>query len=188
VGSNPKGGLANPYSETGNPFPFTAPKTPQQMAAYKFLTPLNVSQWNPDFRNARTQNWNFTIQRQVLGSWLLQGAYVGGKGNHLFMQTELNPAVYGAVGSTVDARRRYYPVFSTITDYNSQANSTYHAMQLTLNKRMSHGLTVLSSYTWSKSLDNASGAGAAAPWDLPAPGDRRLDHQRHCDHSEHDPV
>src|SRR3569833_2673339 len=47
-----------------------------------------------------------------------------------------------------------------ITDMMSLANSTYHALQLTANKRMSHGLTVLASYTWSKSLDNASGDAA----------------------------
>jgi len=160
TGANPKGGLANPYSDTGNPFPFVAPKTTQEVAAYKFLLPLNVTQWDPDFRDARVQQWNFSLQQQVFGSWLLQGAYVGSKGNHLFMQSELNPTVYGAVGATADQRRRYFPTFSTITDMMSLANSTYHALQLTANKRMSHGLTVLASYTWSKSLDNASGDAA----------------------------
>ncbi len=161
TGSNPKGGLANPYSDTGNPFPFTSPSSPQEIAAYKFLTPLNITEWDPNFRNALIQQWNFTLQQQVFGAWVLQGAYVGSKGNHLFMQTELNPTVYGAVGATADARRRLYPTFSTITDMISLANSTYHAMQLTLNKHMSHGLTILASYTWAKSLDNASGDGGA---------------------------
>ena len=167
-GVNPKGGLANPYSDTGNPFPFTAPKTAQEVAAYKFLLPLNITEWDPDFRDARVQQWNISLQQQVFGSWLLQGAYVGSKGNHLFMQSELNPTIYGATGATADQRRRYFPTFSTITDMMSQANSTYHALQLTANKRMSHGLTVLASYTWSKSLDNASGDGAtpANPFDF----------------------
>ena len=168
TGTNPKGGLANPYSDTGNPFPFQAPTTSQEIAGYKFLLPLNVTEWDPNFRDARIQQWNFTLQQQVFGSWLLQGAYVGSKGNHLFMQNELNPTVYGAAGSTADQRRAYYPTFSTITDMLSVANSTYHAMQLTANKRMSHGLTVLASYTWAKSIDNASGDSAAAtnPYDF----------------------
>ena len=157
TGTNPKGGLANPYSDTGNPFPFVAPQTTQEVAAYKFLLPLNVTEWDPNFRDARIQQWNFTLQQQVFGSWLLQGAYVGSKGNHLFMQNELNPTVFGATGATADQKRRYYPTFSTITDMLSDANSTYHALQLTANKRMSHGLTVLASYTWSKSIDNVSG-------------------------------
>jgi len=159
--TNPKGGLVSPYSDTGNPFPFEPPSTQQQIAAYKFITPLNVTQWDPDFRNAVIQQWNFTLQQQVFGSWVMQGAYVGSKGNHLFMQTELNPTVFGVTGTTADARRRYYPTFTTVTDMLSAANSTYHAMQLTLNKHMSKGLTILASYTWAKSIDNASGDGAS---------------------------
>jgi hypothetical protein len=37
----------------------------------------------------------------------------------------------------------------------SAGNSTYHALQATLNKRFSHGFTVLANYTWSKTIDNA---------------------------------
>ncbi len=160
--TNPAGGLNNPYSDTGNPFPFTAPSTPQEIAAYKFLTPLNVTQWNPDFRNARVQQWNLTVQRQMFSSWVMTAAYVGSKGNHLFNQAELNPTVYGSAGKTTDARRMYYPTFSTITDQASTANSTYHALQITANKRLTHGLTVLANYTWSKMIDNGSGDAATS--------------------------
>ncbi len=115
---NPSGGLDNPYSDTGNPFPFTAPNTTEQIAAYKFLLPLNVTQWNPDMRNATSQQWNFTLQQEMKG-WVTTAAYVGSKSNHLFVQNELNPAVFGAPGRTVDARRGYYPTFSSITDYSA---------------------------------------------------------------------
>src|SRR5712692_358597 len=43
----------------------------------------------------------------------------------------------------------------------SDGNSTYHGVQLTLNKKLTRGLTVLAYYTWSKMLDNGSGDGAA---------------------------
>jgi len=157
---NPSGGLERPYADTGNPFPFYAPRTPQEIAAYKFLLPLNVTQWNPDMRNAISQQWNFTLQREIKG-WVGTAAYVGSKGNHLFVQNELNPAVYGAPGRTVDARRIYYPTFTSITDYSATGNSTYHSLQLTANRRMSRGLTALINYTWSKFLDTGSGDGAA---------------------------
>ena len=157
---NPSGGLDKPYSDTGNPFPFNAPGTPEQIAAYKFLLPLNVTEWNPDMRNAISQQWNFTLQQQIKG-WVASAAYVGSKGNHLFVQNELNPAVFGASGKTVDARRLYYPSFTSITDYSATGNSTYHSLQLSTNRRMSHGLTVLANYTWSKFLDSGSGDGAA---------------------------
>jgi hypothetical protein len=37
------------------------------------------------------------------------------------------------------------------------ANSTYHAMEIELNKRFSHGWTLQSSYTWSRSLGEHAG-------------------------------
>src|SRR5207253_206299 len=86
---------------------------------------------------------------------------VGNKGNHLFLQSELNPAIFGSTGRTVDARRLYAPNYTSMTDQISVGNSTYHSMQLTLNKRLTRGLSVLANYTWSKMLDNGSGDGDA---------------------------
>jgi hypothetical protein len=159
--NQPSGGLNNPYSDSGNPFPFNAPTTQQQIAAYKFLLPLNVTEWDPGFRDAIIQQWNFTVEHQVFGSWVAAAAYVGNKGNHLFVQDELNPAVFGSPGRTVDARRIYFPNFTSITDMLSVGNSTYHSLQLTLNKKLTRGLTILANYTWSKMLDSGSGDGAA---------------------------
>lgn len=168
--NNPPGGIDDPYSQTGNPFPFTAPKTVEARARYKFLTPLNMTQWDPDFRNAVVQQWNLNLQRQFRQSYIGTIAYVGSKGNHLFLTNQLNPAIFGAPGASVDARRSLFPVFSSITNQSSQGNSIYHSMQLTLNRRFSSGLTVLGNYTWSKLLDDASadGGSPANPFNLRA--------------------
>jgi hypothetical protein len=48
-------------------------------------------------------------------------------------------------------------VFGGITDQLTDANSIYNALQVDLNKRFSHGLQMLHSYTWGHSIDNASG-------------------------------
>ena len=154
--TNPTGGLDRPYADTGNPFPFQEPRTQQEKAGYKFLTPLNVTQWDWHFRNAIAQQWNLTVQRELPSSMVATAAYVGSKGNHLFIGNEMNPAVYGKAGNTVDARRLYYPTFSNITNQTSDGSSIYHALQLTLNKRLTHGLTVLANYTWSKFIDLGS--------------------------------
>jgi hypothetical protein len=51
-----------------------------------------------------------------------------------------------------------YPQFpgSVTTDEPPIANSTYHALQLTVNKSYSNGLELVASYTWSKSIDDSS--------------------------------
>ena len=158
--TNPTGGLDRPYADTGNPFPFNAPHTQQEMAAYKFLLPLNVTQWDWHFRNAIAQQWNLTVQRELASNWVATAAYVGSKGDHLFIGSELNPAVYGRPGKTVDSRRLYYPTFTNVTNQTSNGSSIYHALQLTINKRLTHGLTVLANYTWSKLIDLGSGDGS----------------------------
>jgi hypothetical protein len=50
----------------------------------------------------------------------------------------------------------YGPAFASIIDYQTVVNSTYNSLQATLNKRFSKGFTLLSSYTWSKSIDGMS--------------------------------
>ncbi len=166
---NPPGGIDNPYIETGNPFPFEPPQSSEAKAKYKFLLPMSMQQWNINFRNAIVQQWNLNLQRQFASAYVATVAYVGSKGNHLYLTNELNPAIYGRTGNT-NQRRLYYPTFSTVTDQTAQGNSTYHSMQLTLNKRMSQGVTIQSNYTWSKLLDDASSDGStpANPFDIGA--------------------
>lgn len=48
------------------------------------------------------------------------------------------------------------PVFSSIFAQDTIANSNYHSLQLMVEKRFSRGLQLQGSYTWSKSIDNAS--------------------------------
>ncbi|HET7212629.1 MAG TPA: carboxypeptidase regulatory-like domain-containing protein [Terriglobia bacterium] len=48
------------------------------------------------------------------------------------------------------------PVFASIFSTQPVVNSSYNSLQALLSKRFSHGLQFLTSYTWSKSIDNAS--------------------------------
>lgn len=153
---NPPQGLDNPYSETGNPFPFSPP-TGEEARNYQFVTPLQITMWDPDFRNAVVQQWNLNLQQQLLEGWISTIAYVGSKGNHLFMSYELNPALPGK--GSVNARRIYAPNFASINNYAAVGNSTYHSMQLSMNKRFTGGFSLLASHTWSKLIDNASADG-----------------------------
>lgn len=48
------------------------------------------------------------------------------------------------------------PVFSSIFAQDEVANSSYNSLQVSVEKKLSHGLQFLSAYTFSKSIDNAS--------------------------------
>ena len=104
-------------------------------------------------RTAYLQQWNFNIQRQLSNDLALEVAYVGSKGTKLYTNWRANaaPPGPGAVNP-----RRPFPQFGTISEENPRGNSNYHSFQAKLEKRYSGGLTFLSSYTWSKSIDDSS--------------------------------
>jgi hypothetical protein len=104
------------------------------------------------------QQWNFTLERQVTKSLVARGAYVGTKGNHLNLNIDENVAVPGAGG--VPARRPY-PGYAQVSSWEPRGPSSYHSLQLTLEKRMSYGLSFLGAYTYGKSLDNGAGGNSS---------------------------
>jgi hypothetical protein len=124
-----------------------------------------VGDWDKNFRNGVVQQWNFSVQREFVRSWVFTAAYVGAKGNHLESTQEENPGIFGPVGNL--QQRRRYPDFSSIALTGAQGNMTYHALQLSANRRLAHGITVLASYTFSKNIDNGAGNGVndASPRD-----------------------
>src|SRR6185295_6895412 len=103
------------------------------------------------------------------------------------LNTELNPSAYipGSKLST-DARRLFQP-YSSIPLSDQSGNSNYNSLQLTAQKRLSHGFSVLANYTYQKSLDNvapssgttgatATGGGSNKPIPWYLPGNRSLDY------------
>ncbi|MBM3734273.1 MAG: carboxypeptidase regulatory-like domain-containing protein [Acidobacteria bacterium] len=147
------GGMANPYQSIGgNPYPFDPPGTDSARASFEFVRPVSVGGWAEGFRNAVVQQWNFSVQRQLWSSWVVTAAYVASKGNHLETSPQINPGVFGRPGNL--QQRRRFPDFSGIAPNASDGNMTYHSMQLTANKRLTRGLTVLASYTWARNIDN----------------------------------
>jgi hypothetical protein len=147
------GGLANPYSTIGgNPYPFDPPASEAARAAFRFVRPVSVGGWSEKFRNPLVQQWNLSLQRQVLNSWIVQAAYVANRGDHLETTSQVNPAVFGRPGNL--QQRRIYPEFAGIGLNSSEGRSSYHSLQLSANRRYAQGLTVMASYTWAKLIDN----------------------------------
>ncbi len=161
--TNPIGPFSNPYQGVNNPFPLSFP-VPHD---FVFPTPVRVYSWDTSHYKLQTPtvyNWNLTAERQIRPDWLVRVAYVGSRTNHLMENIQLNPAAYipGSALST-DARRPYQP-YTSIIQGSGSGNSFYNSLQLGVEKRLSHGFTVLGNYTWSKSIDNVPfGADVTSP-------------------------
>ena len=106
----------------------------------------------PEYTNMRMgydQHWNFGIQQQLAKTVVADVEYVGNKGSHIQGSDAFNIPAPGPGG--VQARRQF-PRFTGFSYISSDISSTYHALQLKLEKRLSAGLWMLGSYTYSKSL------------------------------------
>jgi hypothetical protein len=103
---------------------------------------------SPKFRDGYMQQWNADLQYEVLSNWMVDAAYVGSKGTHLSDVLDLNQ-VDPNTGPP-------YPQFASILFVESSANSSYNSLQLRSEKRTSHGLALLLSYTYSKAFDDIS--------------------------------
>jgi hypothetical protein len=107
---------------------------------------------NP-FRDGYVQQWNVNIQHQLTESMGVTVSYVGSKGTHLDRAYDTNEP---APTPSFTQALRQYPSYSSINVRSASASSVYHALQLSVEKRFSHGLSFLSSYTRSKSIDDSS--------------------------------
>lgn len=140
---------------------YTPPVTAEDRARRAFITPINHNSVDPDFTSGYMQQWNVNVQRELLWKTVFTLAYIGSKGSKFMVGQNINPAIFAAGQSTtgnVDARR-IYPGFAEIRSTQATANSTYHSLQLSWNRRLSGGFSVLGSYVWAKSLDLASNDG-----------------------------
>jgi hypothetical protein len=110
-----------------------------------------------DFKTPAMNEWNLNIQRELWANTVLTVAYVGGKGSHVLAFPNVNQPIPGP-GAT--GPRRPYPNLSDGSGVVPWGDSIYHSLQTTFERRFSHGLTFLGSWTWSHSIDNTSGTGS----------------------------
>ncbi|MGI8960882.1 MAG: carboxypeptidase regulatory-like domain-containing protein [Bryobacteraceae bacterium] len=215
VNPNPFNGILNP--PRGQPIDWSA-----------FRPILLFGEFQSNLRTQYSEQYNFTIQRQLKGDILFQIGYVGSQGHRLLASHDLNygnsqscldlAAISSAAGDsnlacgpfgedsaytvlpneippgfvlhlpygpqptvtgpnpnpiTLVGLRKYssplcnprtgvgcppdgVPVFSNIFAEDTIANSSYNSLQISAEKRFSHGLQFQAAYTFSKSIDNAS--------------------------------
>jgi hypothetical protein len=126
-----------------DPFP---PAHPAQL-------PTSATAYQRDLKTPWLEHWNVGVQRQLGGARSIEVSYVGSKGHDLIAGRDINQPAPG----TVFPNLRPNPLFDDITLIESRASSKYNALQIKFQQRFARGISVLSSYTYGKSTDDASG-------------------------------
>lgn len=114
--------------------------------------PKSATGFQRDLRTPYLQHWNVSVQRELGKSRVFELSYVGSKGTKLITARDINQPR----PSPISPNLRPLPQFDDITFEESSANSNYNSLQARFEQRLDFGLSILSSYTWSKSIDNAS--------------------------------
>ena len=124
------------------------------------------------FKAPQVQQWSFNTQFSLTSSTMLQVGYVGSSSANIEVTRNINQptltvnpdssAAATFTGPTIAAdniqSRRRYLGMSTITQAAEIAVANYNSLQVSVQKRMSRGLKYGVSYTFSKTIDNASEA------------------------------
>ena len=120
-------------------------------------------------RTPYVQTWHFTIQRELGAGFVLDTGYSANHSVGLWVNGDLNQALPNLSGQSLPVKaRRPNPLFDYIDGNFAAGFSTYNALQVKVEKRYSSGFYLLNSFTWSKAIDNASGALEAANGDQQA--------------------
>jgi len=186
--------FADPYSTVagGHPFPGTlGPDAP-------FVRYGSFVAQQPDAKAATVYSWNLAVQRQLGNNWLVSATYVGNETAHLWVSEQLNPAVLvpgpltcpagvttGCNSTNNTNQRRLASLINPqegqflgyVDQFESGGTISYNGLILSLQERLSHGVSLSANYTWSHCIgditqaSNVGGAGAG----LLDPNNRRFD-------------
>lgn len=172
----------NPAFNWDNGFPTNWDRPPFINPGFGLNT--SVSAWGPRAHlPSYSQEWNFGIQRELGGGMVLDTSYVGNKATRLAFAANPNQvetrylalrdllvrpiadplvraagysAPYPGFTGTLAQALRPFPQYQTVSLGSSALDgfSSYHSLQVKLEKRFSKGLFLLTSYVWSKNLSN----------------------------------
>ena len=164
------GSAAAPFT-LQNPFPVYTPGTfPQRYfnpatGASSALTAVGVT---PIVHTPLVREYNVNLQYEFAPGWVLETGYVGSAGLNLTDNAQnLNTATIASASHPVNgvttttpgnAGARvpylgYSPTGMQITTFNGSSN--YNSLQVTVRKRVGHGLSLQGAYTWSKAMSHS---------------------------------
>lgn len=123
--------------------------------------------WREGRRDLYVETWGLTIEHELPGSFTASAQYLGSRGVRLFSRGGVNlctePVTYNPADQdcfrTLDP---YYPggnPFGSVDSKRDIGSSTYHGLNLSLERRLKNGFSFQSRYTWSHSINDGSVGG-----------------------------
>src|SRR4051794_22327352 len=131
-----------------------------------FPTPVPNSQpggslrvWPEVVKPAFIQQWNVTLEYQFTSDLTLSVGYVGQDATHLMLSNRYFSQAVPGTGPVQQRRRSYgvLPLATEIVVTDPVLKQNYQGMQVSVRKRLSAGLEMTASYTWSHAMSDNAG-------------------------------
>jgi hypothetical protein len=136
--------------------------------AYSPSTAQAPQVFSPNYRPSVVQEYSTGLQTELAHDLLLEVGYNGARGTKLAEERAFNQAVDATVtqirGQTnntlanLGLRLPFQGFSPGAIELQTEGSSWYNALEVSVNKRFSHGLQLLAAYTWARSLTDASGS------------------------------
>jgi hypothetical protein len=158
-----------PLVPPNSSYPIFIPRTP---SSFPFLQGTD-----PNLVDSQTQEYNLNVQYAFARDYVLQVGYVGTRSLHRSGQIEFDQALLASPENPVNGettnsannliqRLPFAGVSPGSLFTQSDFAANYNSLQSSITRRMRHGFQFQGSYTWSKSLDETSGSGGSALFEL----------------------
>ena len=150
---------ANSYSASSSTLSTGFPTFPAlNLASGTISIPTGASVYTvpQNYVRGYVMSWNFTLQKSLPHNFTVQAGYVGTRAIHQVQAQNIN---YGQLGGGIPSQPFYQSagITSNVTVLLPMNHTFYDALQATLNRRFSSGLTINASYSFSKSLSRFAG-------------------------------
>ena len=153
---------SSPFRDSQTAGPFSLPVIPNLANMFTAATSTPTAPGiQQDIRTGYINQWSFGMQRELAKNMVLDVGYLGSVGHKLPTAWNLNQALPG--NGTVNSRRPY-PGWGAISGgfISSIGNSSFNSLTVRVERRFSSGLSFLSSYSFSKIIDQTSGAATSS--------------------------
>ncbi len=122
---------------------------------------------NKDFKNPSVQSWNFAVQRQLPASFVLDLTYIGSHGVSQVVNYNLNSAnTVAAIGQGNNGLPQFGTLRRTaaVNLLFAGFSTSYHGLQMKLDRRFANSLGVTTSYTYAKGMGFQTGDDGGPRW------------------------
>ena len=142
-------------SQTLNSDPVNPTLTYAQLFPTGSFGGANSNPFSVDKRNRTpyVSEWSMDLQHTFASNWVLDVGYLGNMGQKLPQRDNENIATPDPTGTVDIKTREPFPAYSWILLTYNGGWSNYNGMTARLEKRLSSGMYILGSYTWSHGLD-----------------------------------